>query len=74
MGDLRAEVLAVADRILARFPKPSFRDLLQVLDDRALVPYLVTVSFDDAVLQPGEYGFAGRLGAAPDAGETTAHA
>lgn len=62
----------VAERgaeIFARFgPQIGWKELLQILEDRTLVRYPVTIDFDAGPLQPGEFAWPEPRGASPEDG------
>lgn len=66
---LRDHLMSVAELARGRYGEQmDLTGIEALLEDREIVRYPVTLVFDDAPLQPGEYGFPEPIGCRPQDG------
>jgi hypothetical protein len=66
---LTSHVAAKGDELREKYgPHIGWNELLQILQDRALVRYPCEIVFDSAQLQPGEFANPVGIGATPEEG------
>ncbi|GJM26859.1 MAG: hypothetical protein DHS20C16_32740 [Phycisphaerae bacterium] len=68
---LHDHLITVAATARERYgPEMDFAAIVQILDDREIVRYPVSLAFDDAPLQTGEFAFPEPIGCHPSEGYT----